>query len=94
LIEAKYWKDPVSVEALHHFMAKIRAHGVRCGVLVAKSGVPEGPENRTILKAYHRDNILVLVLTLDDIAAIVEGKANLLVRLLSEFERIRFDLRD
>lgn len=94
LVESKYWSEPVSVEAINHFIAKILGHDVKCGVLVAKEGVPKGPANQTIVRAYHRHGILVLVLTLEDIENVVEGRANLLVELLSEFERVRFDLTD
>lgn len=93
LVECKYWNKPVGVNDIHHFISKIRNHDCHCGILVAKEGISHTKEeNLSILKAYHRDGIVVIVITKNDIENVIKGDINLITLLLSEYEKIKFDM--
>lgn len=97
LVECKNWQKSVGSEQVNHFLSKIRFHYASCGILIAKEGISgkrctKRVKNAelTILKAFHQDNIVLMVLTIDDLERVVKGE-NLASILIKEYERIRFD---
>lgn len=97
LVECKNWVKPVNVEKINHFLSKIRFHYASCGILVARTGISGRRRNKrirdaelTILKAFHQDNIIIMILTLEDLQHIAEGE-NMASILIREYERIKFD---
>ena len=96
LVECKNWKNPVNVTQVNHFLSKIRFHYASCGILISRKGVSGRTAKRarnaelTILKAFHQDNIILMILTLDDLKKVSEGQ-NLASILIREYERIKFD---
>jgi len=103
LVECKNWGKPVGTEQVNHFLSKIQFHDGHCGIIIAKDGISGYGEsadekqadrryaNLTVLKAFHRNGIIVMVLNGNDLERIVNGEANILSILVSEYERIRFD---
>lgn len=97
LVECKNWEGPVNVEKINHFLSKIRFHYASCGILVARTGISGQRRTKgirhaelTILKAFHQDNIIIMILTLEDLQHIAEGE-NMASILIREYERIKFD---
>ncbi len=97
LVECKNWQKSVGSEQVNHFLSKIRFHYASCGILIAKEGISGKRRTKrvknaelTILKAFHQDNIVLMVLTIDDLERVVKGE-NLASILIKEYERIRFD---
>jgi tetratricopeptide (TPR) repeat protein len=104
LVECKNWdKKSVGTEQVNHFLSKIQFHDGHCGIMVARDGISGRGQsdedkqidrqnaNLTVLKAFHRNATIMMVLDVRDLEKIVGGESNLLSILVSEYERIRFD---
>jgi len=98
-IECKNWDRSVGVKEVNHFLSNLRFAYLRSGVLVARNGISgsEAEDKRdaelAVLKAFHQDNVIVCVLTLQDLQDVVDGRVTMPGLLLAEYERIRFDKR-
>lgn len=97
LVECKNWDKPVGVREINHFLAKIRFHDCKTGVLLSKSGISgerSDDELRhgklTILKAFYNDKIIIIVLDEGELESIVKGDDNLLSVLLKNYEKVKF----
>lgn len=102
-VECKNWTKSVGAEQVNHFLAKIQFHDCHCGIMLAKNGISgrgdsdsERQADRknadlTVLKAFHRNGIIMMVLNAKDLEAVVRGESNVLSLLVREYERIRFD---
>jgi hypothetical protein len=100
IVECKHWKKPADTKAVDRLIAKVRSAGARCGVLLSRNGVTGVKGNRKredadleIVKAFHRDDVYILVLTEKDIRAILAGNENLLRLMVEEYEKIKFARR-
>jgi hypothetical protein len=103
LVECKNWGKPVGTAQVNHFLSKIQFHDCHCGIIIAKTGISgygQNDEERrddqryanlTILKAFHRNGVIVMKLDGNDLERVVSGKENILSISVSEYERIRFD---
>ncbi|HUV42414.1 MAG TPA: restriction endonuclease [Patescibacteria group bacterium] len=101
LVECKNWfTEKVGVQEVKNFIANVHFSYCNCGILVTKRGITGSSKDvekdkkdaeLTILKEFHQDNIVIIVLTLKDLQAIVEGKSNLLSVLLDKYEAIKLD---
>lgn len=97
LIECKNWEDKVGVQEVKNFVSNVRFSYCNCGILLAKNGITGNSKKDkrdaelTILKEFHQDNIMIIVLTNTDLEAVVNGKSNLLSILLEKYEAIKLD---
>jgi hypothetical protein len=100
IVECKHWKKPADTKAVDRLIAKVRSASGRCGVLLSRKGVTgvrgkpkQEDASLEIVKAFHRDDVYVLVLTEHDLSEMVNGNANLLKLMVEEYEKIKFDRR-
>lgn len=100
LVECKNWENPVGVKEVRDFISKIRFAYCTSGIMVAKNGVTGSSDDRekdkrdaelVILKEFHQDNIVVIVLDGEDLEHIVSGRTNLLTVLLNAYEGVKLD---
>jgi len=98
LIECKNWEKRVGAAEIRNLLGKLLSLDVKGGVLVARNGVTGVDENDRkdaeleLVKAYHRHNIVIAVLTLVHLEAISKGE-NLIRLLLNSYDKVRFDLK-
>jgi len=97
LVECKNWEDPVGPDEVNHFVAKIRFHQCKCGILFAKSGIT-GRDSKvfveraqvTLLRWLHQDGCSVLVVNKDDLQSLAKGTMSVGELLLKKHELLRF----
>ncbi len=101
LVECKNWeKDTtgaVGAKEVNHFVAKMRFHKCKCGVLFAKSGI-SGTQSKdlvkdarlTLLRWFHQDGCSVLVVEKADFQLLAEGSMSVSEMLLRKHELLRF----
>jgi hypothetical protein len=102
LIECKNLKDKdgVSVSDLNHFLAKIRFHGCKCGVIFSRNGLTGGKEKDTGLKYarltqlrwYHQDGCIVIVINEAQLREMVTGSISFAELLLQGYESVKFSI--
>jgi hypothetical protein len=99
LVECKNWTKPVDAEALNHFVAKMRFHRCRCGVLFSQRGLTgDYVQGRGLLYArltqlrwYAQDDCIVIVITEDDLNKLASDAGGTFGSLLlREYESVRF----
>lgn len=91
VIECKNWAAPVNTATCRAFTSKLRAFGMKFGMLVAASGITGDPATRTAAHAHLREEFLlggliVLVVTRDELEAL-SSTDDLLVLLKTKFGR-------
>jgi hypothetical protein len=99
LVECKNWEEKVGTPTIKKFIGDLRYASSKCGILLTKEGVTdkgnqvdeEGNALYTIRKEYHKDGIVIMYFTENDIENIIEGKTNLFSILIRKYEEIRFD---
>jgi len=96
LVECKNWDKPAGARVIRELVARVRSLSGRCGVLMSSKGVTGSSRARSdadleIVKAFHRDEVYIMLLTQEDLRSIVEGLDNLLKLMVAEYERIKFD---
>jgi hypothetical protein len=99
LIECKNWEKCVGVSELNHFVAKMRFHRCKCGVIFSMKGL-SGDEARdagglrfarlTQLRWYHQDECTVIVIDEAELNRISEGSMTFSQVLLRGFESVKF----
>jgi hypothetical protein len=103
LVECKNWQDPVGADVLNHFVAKMRFHRCRCGVLFSQQGLSGDKvpgrglsyARLTQLRWYAQDECVVVVVTenhLKELAATGGGSFGAL--LLRGYESVRFSISE
>jgi len=97
IVECKNWNVPAGVEALNHFVSKMRFHKCTCGILFSKSGISgEGDAaalrfaQLTQLRWFHQDGCAVLAVSGDDIGSLLERSTSFGELLLDKYEHLRF----
>jgi hypothetical protein len=74
MVECKNWDDPVDSSHVAWFDWKLRLGGAKLGILVAASGITGNAERKSqawsIIQAANMDGRRILVVSLDDIAAL------------------------
>lgn len=73
LVECKNWSRPVSASVLRDFESKVRNHSNLChiGIFVALNGFAS--TDREVLKRLGRDDVVLVLVTGDDLRELVEG---------------------
>lgn len=98
LVECKNWDNRVGAPEIKKFAQNVRAARCHTGIIATKNGITGSDQQSTdahytIRRHYHRDRIVLIVLTepdLDRLASLAVGLMDLLV---AKYERIRFDER-
>jgi len=72
LVECKNWKEPAGARVIRDLVSRVRNLDGHSGVLLSAEGVTEEPKERAcadleIVKAFHRDDVYVMVLTCKDL---------------------------
>jgi len=99
LVECKNWEKTVGGRELNHFVAKMRFHRCRCGVIFAKNGLSgdkakgEGPSysRLTQLRWYQQDNCIVIVITKRHLEELLRDPMSFSDLLLREYESAKFN---
>jgi hypothetical protein len=102
LVECKNWVKPVGVEQLNHFVAKMRFHRCKCGVIFSSHGLSgdrvqgRGLSNArlTQLRWYQQDECIVIVVTESDLKHLATGSSSFADLLLRGYESVKFGLSD
>jgi hypothetical protein len=102
LIECKNLKDKdgVGVPDLNHFLAKIRFHGCKCGVIFSRNGLSgdKGKEaglkyaRLTQLRWYHQDGCIVIVINEAQLREMVTSSISFAELLLQGYESVKFSI--
>lgn len=101
LVECKNWEESVGVKEVRDFISKIRFAYCTSGIMVARNGVTgSGKDSEkdkrdaelVILKEFHQDSIVVIVLDSGDLENIIGSRTNLLTILLDAYEEVKLDL--
>jgi Restriction endonuclease len=98
LVECKNWDSRVGVRDLNHFVAKMRFHRCKCGVIFSREGLSGDADQATGLRYarvtqlrwYQQDDCVVIVITkqeLDELAIVGGVFSELLLR---GYESVRF----
>jgi hypothetical protein len=97
LVECKNWEKPVPADEVNHFVAKIRFHKCKCGILFATSSITGRPSQIflerarvTLLRWFHQDGCSVLVVDKDDLQLLAKGTMSVGELLLDKHELLRF----
>jgi hypothetical protein len=102
LIECKNWETTVGVEQLNHFVAKMRFHRCRCGVIFSPEGISGQRQatrslqnaRLTQLRWYQQDECVVIVIAMSHLKEMVNGFLNFADILLRGYESIRFGVSE
>jgi len=100
LIECKNLKDNVGVQDLNHFLAKMRFHGCKCGVIFSRNGLTGDKEKETGLKYarltqlrwYHQDGCIVVVITEAELREMAVNSLSFAELLLRGYESVKFSV--
>ena len=96
LVECKNWESRVGAREIKKFGHNVAAASCHSGIFAAKSGIT-GRELSdawyTVRRHYHRDGIVLIVLTAGDLDRLVSRRVSLADLLVTKYEEIRFDER-
>jgi hypothetical protein len=97
LVECKNWEDKPDSSIIKKFISNVRFARCNTGILITKKEVT-GTTRRdsawyVIRAEYHRDNVIVIVITKKDLKQIAKGEISFLELLKKRYEQIRFDER-
>lgn len=97
IVECKNWGKDVNSAVVKKFISNVRFSRCDTGIIISKKNIT-GVRNRdsawyVIRAEYHRDNVIIIVLTINDLKRIAEEATNLLEILKMKYEQIRFDER-
>jgi hypothetical protein len=99
LVECKNWNHPVGVSELNHFVAKMRFHRCKCGVIFSRNGLSGdkaigdgGPQfaRLTQLRWYHQDDCTVITINERHLSQIANGSLTFAQVLLRGYESVKF----
>jgi hypothetical protein len=102
LVECKNWAKTVGVEQLNHFVAKMRFHRCKCGIIFSPEGISGGKQSAgglqnarlTQLRWYQQDECVVIVVAMSHLKEMVNGSLNFADILLRGYESIRFGVSE
>ena len=97
LVECKNWGNKVNSTRIKKFIANVRFARCSTGILIAKNAIT-GEKRRdsawyVIRAEYHKDDIVIIVITMNELNKIADEKTDLLEMLKMKYEKIRFDER-
>jgi hypothetical protein len=97
LVECKNWNKKIDSSKVKKFITNVRFARCDTGILITKNEVT-GRKSKdsawyVIRSEYHKDGIIILVITLKDINKIIDEKTNFLDMLKTKYEQVRFDER-
>lgn len=95
LVECKNWEKLVDSTRVKKFISNIRFAQCNTGILLTRIGVT-GEKRKdsawyVIRAEYHKDEVIVIVLTMNDVLKIADEKVSFLEMLKTKYEKIRFD---
>ena len=97
LVECKNWDSKVGVQALNHFVAKMRFHRCKCGVIFSRNGL-SGDADQDLryariarLRWYQQDDCVVIVITKENLDELAEVGGSFAEVLLRGYEAVRFN---
>jgi len=103
LVECKNWDRSAGVGELNHFVAKMRFHRCKCGVIFSKNGL-SGDKDRqkgglrfarlTQLRWYHQDECTVIVIDGPHLSQLAQGSMTFTQALLQGYESVKFSSLD
>lgn len=89
VIECKNWNKNVGVETIRNFASLLESYKVKFGCLLVRRYITEEAW-QTILNSFKQRDLIIVVLTLEDINNIING-ANLIEILEEKYEHIKFE---
>jgi len=96
LVECRNKTDKVDAKALRDFGGKVIQSSCNSGILVSLSGITGQGDgigaDRTILKFQQRHGVTIVPISVDEIEKGVKEEIPIADLLISEYERIRFDI--
>jgi|ERR1035441_3215982 hypothetical protein len=98
LIECKNWDSRVGAQALNHFVAKMRFHRCKCGVIFSREGLSGDADQQTGLRFarvtqlrwYQQDDCVVIVITKQHLDELIAAGGSFSEALLHGYESVRF----
>jgi hypothetical protein len=98
LVECKNWDSKVGVQALNHFVAKMRFHRCKCGVIFSREGLSGDKDMQTGLRFarvtqlrwYQQDDCVVIVITKQHLDELAANGGSFSETLLRGYESVRF----
>jgi hypothetical protein len=99
VIECKNWRRALGVQQLNHFVAKMRFHGCKCGVIFSKNGLTGDKSGGdkglryahiTRLRWFHHDGCIVIIIRKDHLKQIARGLLTFEEMLLRGYEAVKF----
>lgn len=95
LVECKNWKKSPNSSVLKKFISNVRFSRCNTGILITKkevSGTTRKDSAWYVIRAeYHKDNVIIIVITLKDLKQIAKEKISFLELLKKRYEQVRFD---
>lgn len=96
IVECKNWSIAIDAKVLRDFIGKIKSSSCKAGILFSRNGITGRNGNcgasRSIVKAFQRDDITIVIINLLDLQEVVDGEVDLNSLLLQKYEQVRFDL--
>jgi Restriction endonuclease len=98
LVECKNWGKSVGVQPINHFAAKVRLHGCRTGILIAKKSISGTrqlgrrlSDGQLVLQGwFHQDGIIICVIDRAAILSLTDGTGSFSELVLKKFDALRF----
>jgi Restriction endonuclease len=95
LVECKNWERKVGAPEIKKFGHNVRAASCHSGIMAAKNDITGSEEEPTdarytVRRHYHRDRIVLVVLTAGDLDRLVSRRVSLGDLLVTKYEEIRF----
>ncbi|MBI2012231.1 hypothetical protein HYS91_05700 [Candidatus Daviesbacteria bacterium] len=95
LVECKNWENKPDSSILKKFISNVRFARCDTGILITKkeiTGTMRRDSAWYVIRAeYHKDNVIIIVITLNDLEQIAQEKISFLELLKKKYEQIRFD---
>lgn len=97
LVECKNQDKNITSKIIKNFSTNVRYARCNTGILIIRKKITgeSGKDSAwyVIRTEYHKEGIVIIVLTMNDLKKIADEKVNLLEMLKMQYERIRFDER-
>lgn len=98
-VECRNIKEKVDAKAIRDFASKVVQASCNSGILITKKGITGDAEREaardarmTILKVRLLHGVVIVPLRIDQLETVIEKQVSILDILVSEYEKIRFDL--
>jgi hypothetical protein len=97
LVECKHRKEPIAVQEVGYFLFRMRMQHTKFGVMLSnlgitggKNGTPERAARAEIMRAYHEDGSICIVLTRENLDELIRQDNGFFWMLLEKYEEYRF----